>query len=435
MAYVTQKKKGEELNRPYEEDLPVHEWYRFILSYPPHLVRDYVEKLSLSKGDRVLDPFCGTGTTLVECKKMGLPSVGLEANPVVAFAASVKTRWDIDPQGLRDYGESVAEATREAFREQGLEDEPFWELTPGKPAEYRTVSEEKQRLLIKNSISALPLHKVLVLMEKMGDYRDSPYDQYGRLALAKALVCSIGNLKFGPEVGVGKVKEDAAVVGPWEEIIRAMVKDLGKVKALDNAPAVVEQADARSMGEQVEKRSIDGVITSPPYPNEKDYSRTTRLESVLLGFMSNREELRKHKEQFIRSNTRGVYVADTDDEWIADFPRIQNLADRIEEKRVELGKTSGFEKHYHRVVRLYFGGMVRHLENLKALLRPGARLAYVVGEQASYFQIMIETGEILASIAERLGYKVEDIELFRSRFSTTTRSDLKEQVVVLKWNP
>jgi hypothetical protein len=42
----------------------------------------------------------------------------------------------------------------------------------------------------------------------------------------------------------------------------------------------------------LEPGSIDVVITSPPYPNEKDYTRTTRLESGLLGFIRNEKELR-----------------------------------------------------------------------------------------------------------------------------------------------
>jgi hypothetical protein len=78
--------------------------------------------------------------------------------------------------------------------------------------------------------------------------------------------------------------------------------------------------------------------------------------------------------------------------------------------------------------------MARHLDALKPLLRPGARLAYVVGDQASYFRIMIRTGNMLASLAERLGYDVLDIDLFRTRFSTATKNDLREEVVVLQWN-
>ena len=66
MTYAIQKEVGYELNRLYSEDLPVHEWYRFILSFPPALVRNYIAKFNLADDAIVLDPFCGTGTTLVE---------------------------------------------------------------------------------------------------------------------------------------------------------------------------------------------------------------------------------------------------------------------------------------------------------------------------------------------------------------------------------
>ena len=78
--------------------------------------------------------------------------------------------------------------------------------------------------------------------------------------------------------------------------------------------------------------------------------------------------------------------------------------------------------------------MARHLEELKRVLAPGAQLAYVVGDQASFFRILIRTGELLASIAEELGYEVMDIDLFRTRFSTATQEHLREEVVLLRWN-
>ena len=95
--------------------------------------------------------------------------------------------------------------------------------------------------------------------------------------------------------------------------------------------------------------------------------------------------------------------------------------------------SSGFEKLYGRVTKLYFGGMARHLAELRPVLRPGAKLAYVVGDQASYLQVMIRTGELLADIAARLGYTVERIDLFRTRLATATREQLREEVVVLRW--
>ena len=98
-----------------------------------------------------------------------------------------------------------------------------------------------------------------------------------------------------------------------------------------------------------------------------------------------------------------------------------------------MGKTSGFERQYARVTRLYFGGMARHLATLRTVLKPGAHLAYVVGDQASYLQVMIRTGQLLAGIAERLGYRVESLDLFRTRLATATRAQLREEVVVLRW--
>jgi DNA modification methylase len=55
-------------------------------------------------------------------------------------------------------------------------------------------------------------------------------------------------------------------------------------------------ADARQISREVAPCSIDAVITSPPYPNEKDYTRTTRLESVVLGFIRNKAELQASKK-------------------------------------------------------------------------------------------------------------------------------------------
>ncbi len=81
-----------DINKLYPEDRSVHEWYRFVLSFPPHLVRRYLELFGVTRGQRVLDPFCGTGTVLVECKKLGIAGVGIEANPMAHFADQVSDK-------------------------------------------------------------------------------------------------------------------------------------------------------------------------------------------------------------------------------------------------------------------------------------------------------------------------------------------------------
>src|SRR5687767_5006037 len=88
----TPKRNGS-ANKLAVEDRSFHSWYRFVLSFPPHLVRDYLKEFGLDQNSVLLDPFCGTGTTLVESKLLGVKSVGLEANSFAHFAASVKLDW------------------------------------------------------------------------------------------------------------------------------------------------------------------------------------------------------------------------------------------------------------------------------------------------------------------------------------------------------
>lgn len=161
--------------------------------------------------------------------------------------------------------------------------------------------------------------------------------------------------------------------------------------------------DARSISVSNHLNKVDCVITSPPYPNEKDYSRTTRLESVILGFIKTKDDLRKIKKGFIRSNSKNVYRSDEDAQYVCNIESINALSNEIEQERLDLGKTSGFEKLYASVVKLYFGGMAKQLIELKPYLRDGASLAYVVGDQASYFQIPIRTSKLLGEVAESIG--------------------------------
>ena len=422
-------------NKLQPEDRRGHDWYRFVLSFPPHLVRDYLRDFGLSKDTTVLDPFCGTGTTVLECKKVGVPSVGVEAHPMACLAGRVKLDWSPDSDRLLAHAQDIADLAHERLRVDGVDDDLSLRLriAEGSAAPLRTLPAEIQKLLLTDSISPRPLHKVLTLLDCLQSERDDRYYRHERVALATALVNDISNLHFGPEVGVGPAREDAPAVGPWLNRVAAMSDDLRVLQHLPPTRAEIYQMDSRRIHEVLSPNSVDAVITSPPYPNEKDYTRTTRLESVLLGLISDKEQLRALKRGLVRSNTRSVYKEDDDDRWIRQHPEIERIATAIEARRVELGKTSGFERMYGRVTRLYFGGMARHLESLRSVLRPGALLAYVVGDQASYLRVMIRTGQLLGQIALGLGYELVRIDLFRTRLATATREQLREEVVVLRW--
>ncbi len=423
-------------NRLSDGDRQAHQWYRFVLSYPPHLVRHYAQVFHLGDSSLLLDPFCGTGTTVVEAKKLGIPSAGIEAHPMMAFASAIKVDWSPDPDELMEHARGVAEVALHRLEDQGVPDSPLEASSSGasrlKP-KLRQLDPDVSRLLLTSSISPKPLHKALVLLDTLRENRDDRYAAHESLALAHSIVHSSSNLRFGPEVGLGEVRTDAPVVAPWLTAVSRTSLDLSQLAKSQHVPARVYTGDARQVSAYIAPHSVDAVVTSPPYPNEKDYTRTTRLESVLLGFVRSKEELRAVKRGLVRSNTRGVFKADDDDSLVSGQQEIGRIAKAIEDRRISLGKTSGFERMYPRVAKLYFGGMLRHLADLRGTLRPGAKLAYVVGDQASYLRVMIRTAKILGDLAESVGYKVERIDLFRTRYATATGEELREEVLILRW--
>jgi SAM-dependent methyltransferase len=81
----------------------VHRWYNFILGFSDKLVSEMIRQLSIEKGQLILDPFCGTGTTLVQATKRGIHSVGIDASPFSCFVSRVKTNRSLNADKLLTY--------------------------------------------------------------------------------------------------------------------------------------------------------------------------------------------------------------------------------------------------------------------------------------------------------------------------------------------
>jgi DNA modification methylase len=443
-------------NRVQPMDEAIHSWYRFVLGYPPHLVREYLKILGADfASDWVFDPFCGTATTPVEARLRGFATLSTDANPISVLATKVKLSWDVDLDEIRLRLDDVLELATACLGRVHLMSVAegndqltlfgYQAVKPGASATGLTASNFDPSALLPPRTAALiptgfispkPLLRVLAIryaIEEVALQRE--IREFMMLALANTIVSTAGNMGFGPEVYRLPPREDADVLSAFAGTVARMISELQTILPRQQRsfpPARVFKDDARTLSSLENSPPIGIVITSPPYPNEKDYTRSTRLESVLLGLITAKEDLRALKSCLLRSNTRNVFVGDDDDIFIKDIPSVVRVAEEIEEKRLQLGKTSGFERLYHRVTRLYFGGMYRHLSALWPKLRPGARCAYVVGDQMSYFRVHIRTAQLLADVALKAGYEVEGIELWRTRRSTTTRLDLEENVLVLR---
>src|SRR5207249_6138798 len=160
------KPRNGAINALQKEDLPIHGWYRFVLSYPPHLVRQYISAFGLTGSDLLLDPFCGTGTTLVEAKKLGLPSVGCDAHPFAALVSRVKTNWDLDPKLLKHHLSRLLQRSEKVMLRHGLaslslEAKIFQEGEKTERNGY-SLTEEEEKLLPTGFLSHRPLQRLLI---------------------------------------------------------------------------------------------------------------------------------------------------------------------------------------------------------------------------------------------------------------------------------
>ena len=427
--------------------MPLHDWYRFVLSYPPHLVRQYIDRFGLRGRDLLCDPFCGTGTTLVEAKKHGVPSVGCDAHPFAFLVSRVKTNWTLDANLMSSLLRRILTGAEERMIRHNLPALSFYTLLvrergPHQKNGYR-LSEDEEKLLPTGFLSERPLQRLLILRDEIEEQTEEHPQEirdFFLLAMAHVIANGAGNFAFGPEIYRTKAKPDYDVLEHFALHVGRMILEMERAQAngYDKVRAQVFLDDARSLDHI--PSGLAGVITSPPYPNEKDYTRTTRVESLLLGLLKNRKQLRFVKESMLRSNTRNVFVADSDCDEVSEFESIQTICRKIEQRRIVLGKTSGFEKLYHKVVSHYFGGMRRHFRALRPKLKPKAHLAYVLGDQLSFLMVPIATAQLLGQVAEAEGFKVVGRELWRERVGTKVRNSetsqrtvrIREEILILQ---
>lgn len=400
----------------------VHNWYRIVLGYSDHLVSKLLDEFQLKPGQLLLDPFCGTGTTLIECMKRQIDSVGVDANPSSAFAARAKTRWELRAERLLELDREIASSKRKFLRQRS---------SYKNDATYRYL--DSSGMIKRGWISREPLRKAIALKNCIGALQTTrPYKDALTLALLAEVVIGASNVKFGPELYCGPVKEDADVYGGFASRVQAMARDLDTVSAQPRGYARILEGDARDLSSLLgtNQTLFSAVICSPPYPAEHDYTRNARLELAFLELVTDLDSLRQYKKQQIRSHTKGIYKGDKDSEYLGIYPMIEQIAEEMEAN--VRTKTHGFAKLYSTVVREYFGGMKRHLQSLAHFLAPGAKCAYVLGDQSAYAGVHIPTAQILACIAPDCGYEVLEIRPWRMRWSTTTSKSIVENILLLR---
>jgi hypothetical protein len=423
LSYTEIERNSLKKNPQNKSSGEVHNWYKIALGFSDQLVDFVLKKFSLKAGAKVLDPFCGSGTTLVECKKRGINSIGIDANPSSCFAATVKTNWTPNPRRIMEFSKLVQkEYSSMARNGAGYKtDQTYTYLHESGMVDRGWINEN-------SLVRCIYLKRAI---QELNAPRSSKELLF--LALIDVVLREASNVKFGPQLYVAAEKENVKILRGFLTRVGGMSDDLKTVKKLPAGETTIYYGDARECNSIVDSRlgkQIFGVICSPPYPGEHDYTRHARLELAFLEEVIDKETLRKVKRQMIRSNTKGIYKEDKDRDLVEDNQRISKIVQKIDVKAKK--KEHGFARLYSTVVQEYFGGMKRHLQNLHLVLPSGAKCAYVVGDQSSYLQVHIPTAKILAEIAVEVGYEYMETKRWRTSWSSKTSKKVNENILVLR---
>lgn len=375
----------------------IHYLFRYPAKFHPPVARELVRRFS-EPGQTVLDPFCGSGTLLLEAVRLQRNAIGIDIDPVAAFVSCVKA-YPWNAADLVDAQETISLAFERLCRSDA--DYVRLSLDDISPDELEAVIRDEGLWLPEiPRIQHWFRRYVLVDMARAfalltGPTVPSALQPFFLLSFASAIrACSNADPVpvSGLEVTAHMRRKDelGRVINPYVLIDRAIRKNVAaiaaaRVEAGDLATCAIRQGDARQLA-TVCPDTFDVCITSPPYHGAVDYYRRHTLEMYWLKFVATQSDRLLLKGQYIGQGT-----VSQRDARLADLSG--TLSKKWEKKiRAISPKRADAFKHYVSSMSTTFGELSR-------LLPPGGRAVLVVGK-SRWNGTELPTTALMADVCE-----------------------------------
>jgi DNA modification methylase len=394
---------------------PVYRWYKYKEAFSAALVEHLLSRYQVTRGP-VLDPFAGSGTALFAASGLGLDAEGIELLPIGQQIIDAKQTVD------RGFGPSDFDALqrwvmlgpwKHAVRPISL---PELRITRGAyPAATKesielylgAMEQEPERVQRVLRFALLCILESISFTRKDGQYLRWDYRsgrRQGKKQFDKGAI-----LSFDEAIGtkLGEIIEDATAT-PIQPSLFSLPIVPGSVQLL--AGSCLELLP------ELPANRYSALITSPPYCNRYDYTRTYALELALLGV--GEREVAALRQAMLSSTVenRPKALLQMNPAWqeaIA-VTNGQALLQRVL-SYLEASKGAGDLNNngIPRMVRGYFYEMACVIAECARILQPGVPLI-MVNDNVRYAGASISADLILSDIAEQLGFTVEDILILPS---------------------
>jgi len=382
--------------------IPIYNWFKFKEGFSRQLAFNLINKFGLKKRAKLYDPFMGCGTTLLAGKEKGLKVIGTDMLPVAIFISQVKiTDWD-------DH-KLLLQAVKKLFHT------PFTTPTLALP-----------NIKIINLAFPAEIQEQILFFKEQIDTFERPVRDFLLLGLLTILESVSRTSKDGQFLRLVN-KDIPNVRDTLYAVLMSMIGDL----AVLTTPKTRVKAEARAGDARqlcLPKKyhgNLDAVITSPPYLNRYDYSRSYALELCLLSVKSHQDMvavrhslLRSHIESRMHQNKQ-IYL-----------PALNEILAQLQQRELN-------NERVPIMVQGYFEDMNLAIKNLSTYLKPGGKVALVVAN-AQFAGENIPTDLLLSELAIRHGLQTEEIWITRYKGNSSQqmavygRRPVRESIVFWK---
>lgn len=381
------------------QDHPFDRWFKLKEGYASVMVRHLLEEFQAARDEWVLDPFLGSGSTLVGARAAGVNGLGFEVNPFLASLSRTKMHLH-DPDVLATHVRAVLDAVK-----------------AGGPVRI-----EPPALTITGKLFKHQLDAVLRAKQAILDVEDPHAARF----LLAGLGCILERVSYAKKDGNGlkypKQKQPLPFLETLEAQYALMLED---VRA--RAPArpggrhvprhLIFNGDSRSHSIE-SMRGTTGIdagmlddalantryaIFSPPYANCFDYTEVYKIELWMLDFITEYPELKRLREASVSSHLNKTYVKDPARHGNEGLEFVLDL--------VNWDKTFGKWKT-RAMVSAYFDDMVAVFRNIDRILQGDGTIVCIVGNSA-YGNVPIATDLFLGQALHDMGYENVEIRVAR----------------------
>jgi len=379
--------------------MPIHKWYRYTAGFSASWVNDLIREEKKNGRTRIIDPFAGSGTVLLESEFAGVESYGVEAQPYIYRIAKAKLNWNYPA---------------EKFKEEAL--------SLLKQAKNKTITQTEFPKLILSCYPIEILQKLEALKQTWLEKKQEDEIKNFNWFIITSILRSTSPVGTAQWQYIQPNKTKSKVIDPFvafEAKVNAMYLDMKRTqnRLLNVIDSIILNEDARDI-KSIPDGWGDLVITSPPYANNYDYADATRLEMTFWGDISGWTDLQDNvRKHLVRACTQHVSKLGDSVDSIISNPKLavihSELLEVFETLKVERLKHGG-KKNYHLMIAAYFNDLADVFHSLRRVTSENCKMCFVIGDSAPY-GIYVPVDKWLGELAVSSGFSGYSFEKLRDR--------------------